>query len=80
MGRKAEVLAGLGHVTEYYIAHHARFAEKNGDRTGLLIKRMEDGDPAPKCDPAWCPICTERKYDQWGMEIFSDEENMKPEA
>ena len=51
-GAKAQEIAGLSHVTPRYIKAHAAYAERRKDAPGLLIRRMLDGDPAPKAPPS----------------------------
>lgn len=48
MGRKAAAIARLEWVDPDYINAHVDQVQRDGDRLGLAIKRMEDGDPAPK--------------------------------
>ena len=47
-GAKAQEIAALPHVNPRYIKAHAAYAERRKDTPGLLIRRMLDGDPAPK--------------------------------
>jgi hypothetical protein len=51
-GAKAQEIAALPHVTPRYIKAHAAYAEHRKDTPGLLIRRMLDGDPAPKRPPS----------------------------
>ena len=51
-GAKAREIAALPHVTPRYIKAHAAYAELRKDAPGLMIRRMLDGDPAPKRPPA----------------------------
>jgi hypothetical protein len=51
-GSKAQEIACLPYVTPRYIKAHAAYAERRKDAPGLLIRRMCDGDPAPKLPPA----------------------------
>jgi hypothetical protein len=46
-GKKAEQLARLAHVNPVYIEAHVEYANQRGDGIGLLITRINDGDPAP---------------------------------
>jgi len=48
MGKKAALLARLDWVTPDYINAHVDQALNDGDRLGLAIVRMQDGDPAPE--------------------------------
>lgn len=55
MGRKAEELAHLDHLNPAYVqAHFAHWLcehNSSGTKTGILVVRLRDGDPAPEpCD------------------------------
>jgi len=57
MGKKANLLARLDWVTPDYINAHVDQVLEEGNRLGLAIRRMEDGDPAPES-----PVEDRRKY------------------
>lgn len=48
MGKKADKIARLDWVTPDYINAHVDRVTDDGDRLGLAIRRIEDGDPAPE--------------------------------
>lgn len=48
MGKKADKIAHLDWATPDYINAHVDQVIEDGDRLGLAIVRMEDGDPAPE--------------------------------
>ncbi len=48
MGKKADKIARLDWVTPDYINAHVDLVIDEGNRLGLAIRRMEDGDPAPE--------------------------------
>lgn len=50
MGKKADKIARLDWVTPDYINAHVDQVLDDGDRLGLAICRMEDGDPAPETE------------------------------
>ena len=46
MGKTADSLAHLPHISPEYIAFHVAKAHREGRPTGILICRLRDGDPA----------------------------------
>lgn len=51
MGKKAAQLAALEQITPAYITAHKAYADHRGDSIGLLICRLQDGDPPPEPEP-----------------------------
>jgi len=70
-GKKAEKLAGLDWVTPEYIHAHVAQVKRDGQRLGLAIRRIEDGDPAPEPPPDQNETVAEswRRYIQSGRRI-----------
>jgi DNA-binding transcriptional regulator YhcF (GntR family) len=73
LNRRTRAMAALDHVTpDYVIAHHQSLVRRGlGDHTGLLIKILEDAQPAPPLNerghPAGCSCreCQRSAYLEW---------------
>lgn len=74
MGKKAQELAGLAWVTIPYAQAHVKKVKEEGNKLGLAITRMEQGDPIDTRTPA------QKMREGWGLSAEEPEEDEEEDA